>query len=65
MLFADVIGHDDLKKRLIQSVQESRVSHAQLFLGPEGSGKMPLALVSTAPVSPGLTRMTGQDLNSL
>ena len=44
MLFADVIGHDDLKKRLIQSVQESRVPHAQLFLGPEGSGKLPLAL---------------------
>ena len=44
MLFADVIGHDDLKKRLIQSVKESRVPHAQLFLGPEGSGKLPLAL---------------------
>ncbi len=44
MRFADVIGHDDLKKRLIQSVQESRVPHAQLFLGPEGSGKLPLAL---------------------
>lgn len=44
MLFADVIGHEDLKKRLIQSVKDSRVSHAQLFLGPEGSGKMALAL---------------------
>ncbi|MCQ2316188.1 MAG: DNA polymerase III subunit delta' [Bacteroidales bacterium] len=33
-----------MKKRLIQSVRESRVSHAQLFLGPEGSGKLPLAL---------------------
>ena len=44
MLFADVIGHEDLKKRLIQSVKDSRVSHAQLFLGPEGCGKMPLAL---------------------
>lgn len=44
MLFSDVIGHEDLKKRLIQSVRESRVSHAQLFLGPEGSGKMALAL---------------------
>lgn len=44
MLFADVIGHDDLKKRLIQSVRDSRVSHAQLFIGPEGSGKMALAL---------------------
>lgn len=44
MFFADIIGHDDLKKRLIQSVKDSRVSHAQLFFGPEGSGKMPLAL---------------------
>ena len=44
MLFADVIGHDELKKRLIQSVKDSRVSHAQLFLGPEGVGKMALAL---------------------
>lgn len=44
MRFADVIGHEDLKKRLIQSVKENRVPHAQLFLGPEGSGKMPLAL---------------------
>lgn len=44
MLFSEVIGHEDLKKRLIQSVRESRVSHAQLFLGPEGSGKLPLAM---------------------
>ena len=44
MLFAEVVGHEDLKKRLIQSVNESRVSHAQLFLGPKGSGKLPLAL---------------------
>ena len=44
MLFAEIIGHNDLKKRLIQSVKDSRVSHAQLFLGPEGCGKMPLAL---------------------
>lgn len=44
MLFSEIIGHEELKKRLIQSVRESRVSHAQLFLGPEGSGKLPLAL---------------------
>ncbi|MBP5643763.1 MAG: DNA polymerase III subunit delta, partial [Bacteroidales bacterium] len=30
--------------RLIASVQENHVSHAQLFLGPSGSGKLPLAL---------------------
>lgn len=44
MLFSEVIGHEELKRRLIQSVRESRVSHAQLFLGPEGSGKLPIAL---------------------
>ncbi|MGN0032675.1 MAG: ATP-binding protein [Candidatus Limimorpha sp.] len=44
MLFSEIVGQDDLKRRLIQSVNENRVSHAQLFVGAEGSGKMPLAL---------------------
>ena len=44
MLFSEIVGHDDLKKRLIQSVNENRVAHAKLFVGTEGSGKMPLAI---------------------
>ena len=44
MQFKDVIGQDAIKQRLIQSVRENHVSHAQLFLGPAGSGKLPLAL---------------------
>lgn len=44
MFFQDVIGQEATKKRLIQSVAEERVSHAQLFAGPEGSGKLALAL---------------------
>lgn len=44
MFFRDVIGQDEVKKRLIRSVQEERVSHAQLFAGPEGTGKLGLAL---------------------
>ena len=44
MQFKDVIGQDAVKQRLIQSVRENHVSHAQLFLGPAGSGKLPLAL---------------------
>ncbi|HNY07381.1 MAG TPA: DNA polymerase III subunit delta [Bacteroidales bacterium] len=44
MLFKQVIGQENAKKRLIQTVSSQRVSHAQLFLGPEGSGKLPLAL---------------------
>ena len=44
MRLADIIGQEDVKKRLVQTVKESRVSHAQLFLGPEGSGKLALAV---------------------
>ena len=43
MKFAQVIGHNDVKKRLIHSAKENRVSHALLFLGPEGTGGMPMA----------------------
>ncbi|MFO7978282.1 MAG: DNA polymerase III subunit delta [Bacteroidales bacterium] len=44
MLFRDVIGHDVLKQQLINNVNNHRLSHAQLFLGPEGSGNLALAL---------------------
>ena len=44
MLFSQIIGHEDIKKKLIQSVKENRVAHAQLFLGPEGTGKLALAI---------------------
>lgn len=47
MLFKDIIGQNDVKKRLVHSVQENRVSHAQLFLGAEGSGALPLAVAYT------------------
>jgi DNA polymerase-3 subunit delta' len=42
--FAEVLGQSVVKAHLIQSVLDGRVSHAQLFLGPEGSGALPLAL---------------------
>jgi len=44
MLFKNITGQEEVKKRLIRSVKENRVSHAQLFLGPEGSGKLALSL---------------------
>jgi len=44
MKFSDIIGQEPLKQRLKRTVSENRVSHAQLFLGPEGSGKLALAL---------------------
>ena len=44
MKFSDIIGHEEVKKRLIRSVKENRVSHAQLFLGAEGNGALALAM---------------------
>ena len=44
MQFKDVIGQSAVKQRLIASVRENHVPHAQLFLGPAGCGKLPLAL---------------------
>ncbi len=44
MKFKEVIGQQLLKKQLIQTISENRISHAQLFAGPEGSGNLALAL---------------------
>lgn len=44
MKFSEVIGHEAIKKHLINMVNENRVSHAQLLAGSEGIGKIPLAL---------------------
>ncbi|MGN6396252.1 MAG: ATP-binding protein [Mucilaginibacter sp.] len=44
MQFKHIVGQDAIKQRLITSVKENRVSHAQLFLGPGGSGSLPLAV---------------------
>jgi DNA polymerase III subunit delta' len=44
MRFSNVTGQQALKKQLISTVRENRVSHAQLFAGPEGAGGLALAL---------------------
>lgn len=44
MFFKDVIGQEKIKERLIRSVTEQRISHALMFTGPEGTGKLALAL---------------------
>lgn len=44
MRFADIIGHETLKRRLIESIDRGRVSHAQLFSGVAGAGTLPLAI---------------------
>lgn len=44
MQFKQITGQSAIKQRLVSSVTENRVSHAQLFLGPEGSGSLALAV---------------------
>lgn len=44
MRFCDVIGQEEVKKRLMQDVSEDRVPHALMLCGPRGAGKLPLAL---------------------
>lgn len=44
MYFRDVIGLHDVKQHLIDSVQRGVVPHARIFYGPEGVGKLPLAI---------------------
>lgn len=44
MFFKDIIGQKEAKQRLIREVKEGKIAHARLFCGPEGIGKLPLAI---------------------
>ena len=44
MTFEEVIGQADAEQRLLQLEREQRIPHAMLFCGPEGCGKMAVAL---------------------
>lgn len=44
MQFSEILGHNHIKNHLIQSATLGRIPHAQLFIGPEGSGTLPIAI---------------------
>ncbi len=44
MLFSEIIGQQDIKARLVRTVVEQRIPHAQLFRGPAGVGKLAMAI---------------------
>lgn len=44
MNFSEVLGQEHIKSYLKESADKGRVAHAQLFVGPEGSGTLPMAL---------------------
>lgn len=44
MLFSEILGHEYNKNHLIKSATQGRIPHAQLFIGPEGCGTLPMAI---------------------
>ena len=44
MLFAEIIGQGEVKRRLLNLVGEDRTPHALMLFGPGGSGKLALAV---------------------
>ena len=61
MLFRDILGQEHIKNHLTQSVENGRVSHAQLFVGPEGCGTLPMAIAYAQYL---LCKNTGGENNS-
>jgi DNA polymerase-3 subunit delta' len=44
MQFSEILGHEYIKSHLTKSAASGRIPHAQLFVGPEGSGTLPIAI---------------------
>jgi DNA polymerase-3 subunit delta' len=44
MQFSEILGQDYIKSHLTKSADLGRIPHAQLFVGPEGSGTLPMAI---------------------
>jgi len=44
MLFSEILGQEHIKSHLTKSVDNGRIAHAQLFVGPEGCGTLPMAI---------------------
>lgn len=44
MLFSDILGLTHIKSHLTTSAERGRIPHAQLFVGPNGSGTLPMAI---------------------
>jgi DNA polymerase-3 subunit delta' len=44
MLFKEIIGQKEIKDKLLRLVRDDRTPHALMLFGPEGTGKLALAL---------------------
>jgi DNA polymerase-3 subunit delta' len=44
MEFSNILGQEYIKTHLVKSADLGRIPHAQLFVGPEGCGTLPMAI---------------------
>ena len=44
MLFSEILGQEHIKSHLTKSASSGRIPHAQLFVGPDGCGTLPMAI---------------------
>ncbi len=44
MPFKAIIGHNHIKKHLKETLEKGRIPHAQLFVAPQGTGALPMAI---------------------
>ena len=61
MLFSEVLGLPHIKNHLTTTADNGRIPHAQLFVGPAGSGTLPMAIAYAQYV---LCRNTGAENNT-
>ena len=61
MLFRDILGNTEIKNRLVNTVLNNRVSHAQLFLGVEGTEKLSMAIAYSQFISCENKQIYGED----
>lgn len=59
MQFKDIIGQEAVRDTLLTAVQNNRISHAQLFTGESGTGKLALAIAFAQYIS--CTNKQGND----
>ena len=61
MKFSEIPGNEQIKNKLIRTVMDQRVSHAQLFFGPEESEKLALAIAYAQFINCTNKQGTGQE----
>ena len=54
MAFENLVGNEEVKKLLVSMVEQRKITHGYLFVGPSGIGKTLFAKARTKGLSPSL-----------